>query len=154
MGQVTHEQAHLLLKLYELRREPRLRQARTWYITNFNVHSFEELMQKFPPPSEEGTNIRMMITYWDMAASIFNQGLVDEDLFFENSGELWIAWDRIRPIIAGWRTLFKNPTIFSNLEQAGARFEEWRERRAPGSNETLRQLIAQMTQQARAKAAS
>ena len=44
MGQVTHEQVDLMLKLYEMRREPRLRQARAWFIDKFNVTSAEEMM--------------------------------------------------------------------------------------------------------------
>ncbi len=122
MGQVTHDQANLMLRLYDLRREARLREARDWYFTSFHVKSAEEMMTKFPPGSRESTHMRMVVSYWDMAAGIVNRGLIDEELFFENNGELWMVWDRIRPVAAAWRTSMKNPTIFANLEKAAVFF--------------------------------
>ena len=101
MGVVTYDQANLLLRLYELRREPRLREARAWFLPNFDAQSPEEVAQKFPPGSEGNTNMRMVIGYWDMAAGVANRGLIDDDLFFENSGEGFWVWDRIRATLAG-----------------------------------------------------
>ena len=146
MGNATYEQVHLMLRLYELRRESRLREARAWFIEHFHPASPEDV-QKHAQRSEEGTNIRMVVSYWEMVASIVNRGLIDDDLFFESNGEIWIVWDRLRPIIAAWRSLYKNPTVFSNLEAAGTRFETWRESRAPGSNAAMRRML----EQARAK---
>ena len=53
-------------------------------------------MQKFPQGGEENTYIRMVISYWDMVASIVNRGLIDDELFFESNGEIWVVWDRMR----------------------------------------------------------
>ncbi len=153
MGQVSHEQVNLLLKLYELRREPRLRQARTWFVEHFAVSSPEEMMKKYPPGSEENTNIRMTASYWDMVASIVNRGLIDDEMFFENTGEIWLVWDRIRAVVPAWRAAFKNPHVFANLEEVCKRLEAWREKRAPGSTAAMRQMMEQMTQ-AVAKAAT
>jgi len=153
MGQVTHEQVNLLLRLYELRREPRLRQARGWFVDHFHLTSPEEMMKKYPPGSEENTNIRMTVSYWDMVASIVNRGLIDDELFFESSGEAWLVWDRVRAIAPAWREAFKNPLIFAHLEELAKRLEAWREKRAPGSTVAMRQMMEQMAQ-ARAKAAS
>jgi len=144
MGAVTHEQANLLLRLYELRREPRLREARAWYFANFHPTSVEDVMKKFPPESEENTSVRMVTSYWEMAVNMVNHGLIDEEFFFENTGEQWVVWDRLRPIVDAWRTAFKNPHVFENLEKHCKRLEEWRERRAPGSTAVMRQLMEQM----------
>ena len=152
MGQVTHEQVNLLLKLYDLRREPRLRQARGWFVEKFHVTSPEEMMTKFPPGTEENTSIRMVISYWDTVASIVNRGLIDDEFFFENTGEPWIVWDRIKVIAPTWRTTLKNPLVFANLEELCKRLEAWREKKAPGSTEAMRQMMARMTTPA-AKAA-
>ena len=142
MEPVNYEQVHLMLRLFELRRETRLRQARSWFIEHFHPSSPEEA-QKYAPGSEEGTNIRMVVSYWEMVASTLNRGLMNDDLFFENNGELWIVWDRIRPFLPGWRALYKNSLVFSNLEAAGKRYDAWREARAPGSNDALRYLLEQ-----------
>jgi hypothetical protein len=153
MSQPTHEQVNLMLRLYELRREPRLREARTWFLANFNETSPDELMKKYPQGTEENTSIRMVISYWDMVAGIANRGLVDEDLFFENTGEIWIVWERLRGLAPAWRTAFKSPHIFTNLEEVCKRMDAWREKRAPGSTAAMRQMVEQMTR-ATAKAAA
>ena len=148
MGQPTYEQVDLMLKLYELRREPRLREARTWFVENYSVSSPEEMLKKYPPGSTENINIRMTVSYWDMVASIVSRGLIDEEMFFENTGEIWLVWDRIRPVVPAWRAAFKNPTIFANLERVCKRLEEWREKRAPGSTAAMKQMLEQMARSA------
>src|SRR2546429_527061 len=55
-----------MLRLYDLRREPRLRQARAWFTDNFHPTSPEDMIEKYPQGSEENTYIRMMISYWEM----------------------------------------------------------------------------------------
>ena len=148
MGQVTHEQAELVLRLYELRREPRLRQARSWFVANFNVKTPEEIMQKCPPGSEANTNMRMTIGYWEMAAGFANRGLIDDELFFENAGEGFLVYDRIRDLLPALRAMFKNPHTWAQLESFGKRMEIWIERRAPGHVAHMRQMMAQMNQAA------
>jgi hypothetical protein len=140
----TTEQVNLMLHLFELRRESKLRDAREWFFANFHPSSMEEAMKSIPPGSEGNTYMRMVVSYWDMAANLANRGLLDEELFFETSGEQWIVWERLKPITAAWRTIFKNPLMFSNLEEHVRRLESWREKRAPGSNEATRQVMAQM----------
>ena len=149
MGQVTHEQANLMLRLYELRREPRLRQARSWFMERFSAATPEEMMQKYPPGSEEITSVRMVVSYWDMCASIVNRGLVDDELYFESNGEAWVVWQKLCHLAPTMRATYKNPTMFEHLESLAKRLEEWRERRAPGSSEVLRQMFQQRAQVAK-----
>ena len=153
MGQATHEQAHLLLRLYELRREPRLREARAWFLANFDAKSPEEVAQKYPPGSESNTSMRMVITYWDMAAGLANRGLIDDELFFENSGEGFLVWDRVRPLLPGVRAAYQNPHAWGQLEAFGQRMEAWQEKRAPGHVAAVRQMMSR-TRPSAAKAAS
>jgi hypothetical protein len=152
MGQATHEQANLLLRLYELRREPRLRDARNWFFANFDAKTPEEMMQKYPPGSEANTSMRMVISYWEMAAGLANRGLIDDDLFFENAGEGFFVWDRVREAVPAMRAAFKNPHAWEQLEIFGKRMEAWQERRAPGHVAHMRQMMAR-TRPAAAKSA-
>jgi hypothetical protein len=144
MAQVTHEQGELMLKLYEARREAKLREARQWFIGSFHPATFDEVTKYFMSPGEEGAFIRMVISYWDMVANYANRGLVDEEFLFETTGEQWLVWERIKPIVGPWRDTFKNPLAFSHLEAHAKRLEAWREKRAPGSNEHMRQVMARM----------
>jgi hypothetical protein len=149
MGDVTHEQVNLMLKLYDARREPLLREARDWYMSKFNPQSAEDMARLCPPGSKESAYMRMVVSYWQMAAGIVNRGLIDEDLFFENSGEQWFVWERLKPVVGAMRARYKNPQQFGELEEHVKRFEVWREKRAPGSGEVMRQMIQQSVPQPR-----
>jgi len=149
MSEVTHEQVKLMLQLYEMRREEKLRKARSWFFSNFFVTNLEDMMKNFPMDSEMNANIRMVSSYWEMVASIVNRGLIDEDLFFENSGEQWVVWERLQPIAEEWRKVMKNPLIFKNLEEHCKRLDAWREKKAPGSTETMRERMKQMQMMSR-----
>lgn len=153
MGEVTHEQVNLLLHLYELRREPRLREARDWYGAHFQVKTPEDAMRVCPPASRENAFLRMVLSYWDMVASIVNRGLIDEEFFFENTGEQWVVFEQVKPILGAWRAMFSSPNFLKNLEEHCTRLENWREKRNPGSTEAMRKMLAQMTQAAKAQTA-
>jgi hypothetical protein len=142
----THEQVNMMLHLYELRREAKLREAREWVSKNFHPKSLEESMKIAPPGSPESAYFRMVMGYWEMVASIVNRGLVDEDLFFENTGEQWGLWQQVKDFVPAWREMFGNPQFLGNLEEQCRRLEAWREKRAPGQNEKLRKVYAQMNQ--------
>ena len=146
MATITYDEVNLMLRLYDMRRESRLRQARTWFVDHFHPDSNEDMTERFPAGSDEYTNIRMVLSYWDMVASIVNRGLINDELFFENNGEIWVVWDRIRNIVPTWRAAFRNPTVFLNMEEACKRLEAWRERRAPGSSVAMRQMMQQSHQ--------
>jgi hypothetical protein len=150
MGEVTNEQVNLMLRLYEDRREPRLREAREWFSANFHAKNEEDLMRVCPPGSKENAYMRMVLGYWEMAASIVNRGLIEENFFFENSGEQWGVWEQVKPVIGAWRAMFSSPKFLANLEEQVKRLEVWREKRNPGSNEAIRKFMAQMQQASQA----
>jgi hypothetical protein len=144
MGQVTHDQANLLLRLYELRREARLREARAWFNAKFWADSSDEMMNKYPPGSEENTNFRMVTSYWEMACGMVNRGLIDDEMFFESGAEFWFVWQKIKPIAAELRAMYHNPIAFAQMEATSKRIEVWWYRVAPKLVEGYRQRIAQM----------
>jgi len=146
MGEVTNEQVNLMLRLYEDRREPKLREARDWFSANFQVKTADDLIRVCPPGSKENTYMRMVLGYWEMVASIVNRGLIDEEFFFESSGEQWAVWEQVKPVLAAWRAMFSSPHFLANLEKHVTRLEAWREKRNPGSNDAIRKVMAQMRQ--------
>jgi hypothetical protein len=144
MPKVTHDQADLLLRLYEIRREPRMREARDWYFSKFHPATLDDIQRQAPMGSPESAYMRMVISYWEMAASIVNRGLIDEAFFFENTGEQWGVFERIRPIVPAMRERSKNPHMYGNLEKHVKKLEAWRKKNAPGSLEAMRQMMASM----------
>jgi hypothetical protein len=146
MGQVTNEQVNLMLRLYEERREPKLREARDWFSANFHVKTADDLTRVCPPGSQENLYMRMVLGYWEMVTSIVNHGLIDEEFFFESNGEQWVVWEQVKTVIGAWRAMFSSPDILANLEKHATRLEAWREKRSPGSNEAIRKVLAQVSQ--------
>ncbi len=143
----THEQAQLHLQVYDLRREPRLRQARDWFFKNYIVNTFADAMRIAPPGTEDGAFAGMVIGYWEQACALLNYGLLHEDLFFETGGEFFGVWERLKPIVPEARKTFVEPNFLAHLEKAAQRYETWSERRAPGHVAAMRQFMQQMTSQ-------
>jgi hypothetical protein len=139
VGNVTHGQADLLLKLYDLRREARLRAACGWLMDEFKADSFEELQRLCPPGSWEEKSFRMATTFWEMCASLVNRGLIDEDLYFENVRDQCGVWFRLEPLIAELRSTMKDPKFYSNLEEHARRYEAWAaQKRSPEAAQAVR----------------
>jgi len=147
----THEQAQLHLQVYDLRREPRLRQARDWFQQNYHAETLEEAMRIGAPGTEQGTFMGMVMGYWEQACALLNYGLLHEDLFFETSGEFFGIWEQLKPVVPQFREAFKEPNMLANLEKAAKRFEAWSNKRSPGHIEAMREYMKQ--EAAKAKSA-
>jgi len=76
-----------------------------------------------------------------MAASLVNHGLIKEELFFENTGELWVAWEKVKQLAPGFRDARKNPHVWKNLETLARKFEQWMATRAPEALEVQRKRL-------------
>ena len=133
--------AELLLRLYELRREEKLRRARAWMIEDFQIDSVESFGRQHPLGSEENTFFRMALSYWDMAASLVNHGLLKEELFFENTSEFWLIWQKVKHLATGLREARKNPLFCKNLETLAHRYEQWMAARAPEALDETRKRL-------------
>jgi hypothetical protein len=137
MTQATYDDANLLLRLYELRREPTMREARAWFVANFKPKSMAEVQELCPPGSENNARMRMVISYWDMASSFVAAGVLNPDLFFENNREMLVVWLRARNIAAELRAIFKDPNAWKNLETVGEQYGEYLKRTSPGTLEAF-----------------
>ena len=140
-----HHDAELLLRLYELRREEKLRLARGWLIGEFHADSMDDFQNRFPAGSKENEYFRMVVSYWDMAASIVEHGLINEELFFESNAELWITWSKVKPLASEGRTMYKNPHLWRNLEALAEKYEKWMEARGLASRFSRERLLPRMT---------
>jgi hypothetical protein len=140
----THEQAKLQLELYDLRREAKMREAREWFFKNYWVDSFEDSMKLAGPMSQHGPYVMMVLSYWEQACSFLNHGLLHEDLFFENNGEFFGVFERVRGVLPQFREMFKYKQYMENLEKAAGRFEVWMEKRSPGHIAGMREWMKSM----------
>lgn len=147
MAKPTHEQAQLHLQVYEMRREARLREGRDWFFKNYFVENLEDAMRIAAPGTEAGALTMMVVSYWEQAAAFLNYGLLHEDLLFETTGEFFGVWERVKPMVAQAREMWKNPQFLAHLEKAAKRYEEWSESRTPGHVAAMRQFMQQMRRQ-------
>ena len=136
--------AELILKLYELRREEVMRQARNWFFA-FNPESMEDVVEAVR--GEHSAFYRMVTSYWDMACSFVDHGAIDEEMFSDANGEQVLVFAKIQPFLEQLRAT-GNPTYMQHLEKIVMRMPEAEQRLA-----RMRELSKQMTA-ARAAAAA
>ena len=137
----TYQDADLILRLYEMRREPRLREARRWFATHFKARTVDEFNVTCPPGSEPNASYRMLTTYWEMAASFVTSGVLSQELFFQSNREFLFVWERIRDVVPGLRTVFASPVELKNLETLSEAYIKWWAQRAPGAYEAFSKRV-------------
>ena len=136
--------AELILKLYELRREEVMRQARNWFFA-FNPESMEDVVEAVR--GEHSAFYRMVTSYWDMACSFVDHGAIDEEMFSDANGEQVLVFAKIQPFLEQLRAT-GNPTYMQHLEKVVMRVPEAEQKLA-----RFREMV-KMTTAARSAAAS
>ena len=133
--------ADLILKLYDLRREETMRKARNWMFT-FNPTSAEDIGKTMMDP-EVGGLLRMVLSYWDMAAALVNHGAIDADMFCDTNGEYIGVYAKLEPFIADLREQWQMPEAFAHLEKLVMEREGGPER-VKKTQEWMKQVQEQM----------
>ena len=143
------ESASLILKLYDLRREPVMREARNWFFS-FNPTTTAEYMEAMM--GEHSGHLRMVISYWDMAASLVNNGAIDEQMFNDANGEQMFVFAKIEPILEELRTQWQQPDMLKNYEAIIRRVPENKEKLAAIREriKMIQGMMAERTQAANA----
>jgi hypothetical protein len=115
-GKATHADAELVLKLYELRREPVMREARN-FIANFNPQTADEIVNLIGAfGSEENAYFRQVVTFWEMAAALVTNGALHEGLFLDTCQELFFVFAKFQPFLAEVREKLNNPGFMGKAE--------------------------------------
>lgn len=112
----TAADAELLLRLYEIRRDPELRRARQWFLRDFQAASWDEIGQRYLTHTDEDRWFRMTISYWEMVATLVNRGVLHDELFFDHTGEDVVTWEKCKPWIAGARAAIR-PSYLHQFEK-------------------------------------
>jgi hypothetical protein len=108
------ESAQLNLQLFELRREPILREARAWFLREFNPESFADVVAL--ARGERNSSFRMVLGYWDMAASLVTTGAIDADAFHAAHGEIFATFSKIYLYLAELRSASGESDFCKHLE--------------------------------------
>ena len=132
----TYEDAKLVLRLYELRRDEKLRQAREWFARKFFPRSFADVQAAMAPTNPENVWLRMVFGYWDMAASFVAHGVLNPELFFESAGEMIFLWAKMEPFVVALRAEMNMPVLVNVEKTIGL---------LPRSTERLQGVRARIT---------
>src|SRR5688572_24260632 len=109
-----YESARLNLQLFELRREPALREARAWFLAEFNPETLEDLIRLIG--DERNASFRMVLGYWDMAASMVTTGAIDGRAFLAAHGEVFLTFAKIHPFLSQMREAAGEAEFCKHLE--------------------------------------
>ena len=137
----NYHDAKLILKLYDLRREPRLREARRWFAASFKPKTYDEFTALCPPGSDTNASYRMVATYWELVASLLTSGVLNRELFYQSGREMLLVWERVRDIAPAVRAGNKNPREWRNLELAATAYIKWWHKAAPGAYEAFSKRV-------------
>jgi len=136
-----YESARLNLQLFEMRRDPVLREARQWWLDSFTPKSFEELLAI--AAGERNSSFRMVAGYWDMAASMVTSGAIDAASFLAAHAEIWATIAKVQPFLAQLREGSGIAEFLRNAEKVVTQ--------APGGMERLQMLREQFLARTPAK---
>lgn len=117
---VSASDAELILKLYDLRREPEMRKARNWVLMEFwpkNADEFVNMANAMG--TQENAWLRQVGGYWDMAAAMVMHGAINADLFLESgvSGEMVFLYAKLQPFLKEARKKLNSPALMGNVER-------------------------------------
>ena len=139
-NQATYDDVNLILKLYELRRDDRLREARK-FVGGLKVKTLAELQSVCPPGSEQDASFRMATSYWEMAASFVTSGVLNRELFADSGGELLFVWTKIQDLVPEIRKAFNNPKYLSNVETVAKAMIDRMNKSNPKAYETFQARV-------------
>ena len=134
------ESAQLILTLYEQRREETMRKARDFWAM-FDPETMDDFMATMFGP--QSGYVRMVMSYWDMAASLVTFGAIDAEMFRAGNGEIVATFAKVEPFLAKLRETSGIKDLAHHMETVV--------RAMPGSTERLARLKQQFQAAAEAK---
>lgn len=105
-----------ILKLYELRRDEQMREARQWYFTDFAPASATDIVNLYRDGERASANFRMVTSFWDTAASLVLNGGIDRKMFLDANTEHIFVYAKIADHLPGVREIFREPDFLIHLE--------------------------------------
>lgn len=143
-GQIRHitaNDAQILLRLYEIRIQSPLREARHWFETSFSVQEARDFDRLWATDDNARTNFRLVLSYWEMCCSMVITGALHPELFFQNAGELLYVWQKIQVLVHETRQTRKNPLSCQNMERVARAYISWLDGKAPEALPAMKERI-------------
>lgn len=115
----NHHDADILLKLYDLRREPELRKARDWCTLEFRPSSAADVLAVLREAGKTDKNrwLRQFISYYEMVASLVHRGVLDRDLLEDSVNEYVGFYTLLKPFLKDIRETMGHPRFLKQIER-------------------------------------
>lgn len=110
------EQAELILKLYELRRETVMREARSFVGGPFQPKTADDLVAIVSKGGKETGFVLQVFGYWDMVCAFVLHGMLTEELVYDTCQEMYFQYSKIQPYLKGFRQNMDLPEWMQNIE--------------------------------------
>jgi len=116
-NRATTEQVELILRLYELRRETVMREARSFVGGPFLPKSGDELVSMLTKGGEETGFILQVYSYWDMVCAFVLHGMLSERLVYDTCQEMYFQFAKIHPYLKAFRQKMNLAEWMQSLEK-------------------------------------
>ena len=127
-SQPSHHDAEIILKLYDLRREPVMREARAFFI-QFSLKSLDDIVKVANAfGTKEQAYLRQVAGYWEMAASLVNRGALNRELALDNFQEMFFVYAKVQPYLEEYRQAMGAPGFLRQVERLAESSPETRKR--------------------------
>jgi len=124
------EQAELILRLYELRRETVMREARNFVGGAFDPQTVDELVAIVSKGGKETGFVLQVYGYWDMVCAFVLHGMLGEELVYDTCQEMYFQYAKIRPHLQGFRKKLNLPEWMQGIEKVAEGSAKGRKRLA------------------------
>ncbi len=111
------QDALAILKLYEIRSEALMRNARAWFFSDFNPQSGMDILALIQSGEKQSAYYRMVSSHWEVAASLVNNGGIDEKMFLDANSEHLVVFAKLQPYLAEIREAIGEPDYLAHLER-------------------------------------
>ena len=109
-----YESAKLILQIFEMRRETLLREARLWFVRDFNPETIDDVKAALAGP--HNPHVRMVVGYWDMACSLVTHDAIDREMFLDANGEIFATFAKVQHLLPEIRQI-SGPNFAKHVEQ-------------------------------------
>lgn len=130
MGIPTHEDAHMMVRIFRLRLDPFVQESENWFNSQFKPGSWDELKARYPLNSREWRMLNTVLGYWELLGALVDHNLLSEDLLFDTIAPFDNIWERVQDWLPSARAEM-GPDLWENIELLVGRRQKWLHTRVP-----------------------
>ena len=137
-----HHDADIVLRLYEMRREPVMRESRAVLLRTLLPTSVDDVLGVVKSDHPLNAAWRQVTSYWEMAYGMVRHGVLHADFMLDSNGEGLVLYARVAPFVEEYRKQANSPRAFRNAEWVATQTDAGRQLFALFTERARKQLAA------------